>query len=493
LQVSAAQDEQDFFTLSHNFSSGFWQKEGRRVNSDYRNRRLNVIAGLTPTEKIDIMFGTILQDFVKGQPPVAEKDPPNNYFGTGFGPTGGERLWRWPIFRTERYFVNANADLTDTTHVQLVAYLDKHKDLVESFTRIVDRKAHDKLPADSGYNQYTSGIRGRVDHQFNQAHKLSLSVGYRVLSHRDQNNDVIMTEHIKEHYWDLGAEYSYKPIDRLTAVLGLSYSERTPDIADKKLRGIGPMLSLPKSETQSEDIFDWQLGLFYDLFDDHQVFLTYAKKSRFPSMWERFNRSNRNDLLSFDLKPEEADHFELGYRGTVGGWLKFTTSAFYTDVKDKITMISVDYNTFRYAKNLDKVETYGVEAGVEMNINQNITLGGSLSFLDWKVQTKVRDQSLLMNAPKTQGSFYAVVSPMEKLTFTAQANARSSFYTETDPDEKHDKAPGFLTADLKATYDINDYLTAELGARNIFDKDYYYTYYMPQAGRTFFLGLTANY
>ncbi|MDR1608058.1 MAG: TonB-dependent receptor [Deltaproteobacteria bacterium] len=500
LQVSAVQDEQDFFRLSKNFSPGYFEKGGRRVNSDYRNRRLNAILGFTPTEKIDIMFGTILQDFVKGQPITAQAEIDPNYtnLGNGFGQYGGTRLWRWPEYETKRYFVNANMDVGEKTHIQLVAYLDKHKDMIESYTRLIGKKPAAPQNGDSGYDQYTSGIRGRFDHQINPSHKISWSVGYRKLSHKEiRDSDGVMSEHIQEHYWDLGGEYSYKPIEALTAVLGLSYSRRTPDIVDKMRTNSNVMIPLRDQDMDSNDLFDYQLGLFYDLPNTHQIYLTYARKSRFPSMWERFQRDRYSatfdDAMSFDLKPEKADHFEVGYRGVVGGWLKFSTSAFYTTTKDKITMVSVDFNSSRFGKNIDKATVYGLEAGVELILNKYVTTGASLTVMDWKTDTSARSDSLLTDIPKTQGSIYAVVSPMNNLSITAQANMRSDFYISSDPDNANCKAPGFFTADLKATYDINEYLTVELGAKNIFDKNYYLAYYYPLPGRSFFLGLTGNY
>jgi iron complex outermembrane receptor protein len=499
LQVSAAQDEQDFFSLSKNFTPGYFEKGGRRVNSDYRNRRLNGIVGFTPTENSDIMFGTILQDFVKGQPVTAEIDPEYKTLGSGFG-KNGTRLWRWPEYETKRYFVNANVDVGEKTHIQLVAYLDKHKDMIETYTRLYGKEPAVPQDGDKGYDQYTAGIRGRFDHQINPNHKISSSVGYRKLSHKElRDSDGVMTEHIQEHYWDLGGEYSYKPIEALTAVLGLSYSRRTPDIVDKMRNNVNVMVPLRGQDKQSNDLFDYQLGFFYDLPNTHQIYLTYAKKSRFPSMWERFQRldvdvaPNYDESASLGLKPEKADHFEVGYRGVMAGWLKFSTSAFYTTTKDKITMISVDFNESRYAKNIDKATVYGFEAGLEVILNKYITTGASLTFMDWKTDTKARNESLLTHIPKTQGSIYAVVSPMNNLSITAQANMRSDFFISSDPDDANNKAPGFLTADLKATYDINEYLTVELGARNIFDKNYYLAYYYPQPGRSFFLGLTGNY
>ncbi|MDR0550194.1 MAG: TonB-dependent receptor, partial [Deltaproteobacteria bacterium] len=501
-QVSAVQDQQDFFTLSKSFRPGYFENGGRRGNSDFRNRRLNVIAGLTPSDKVDITFGTVLQDFVKGQPVSAEADPNFTFLGTGFGAAGGTRLWRWPIYRTQRYYANIDAEVAEKTRVQFLAYYDKHIDMVESYAALIKEKpANHLILSDSGYEQYVAGLRGRFTRELTPNHKISWSIGFRELSHKEisKNRTTLrhyVSERIKEKYWDLGGEYSYKPTANLTAVLGLSYSRRTPRVVDKFSSNLNSMVPIENSAMERNDLFDWQLGLFYDLYSDQQIFFTYARKSRFPAMWERFQRANTpsyNQALSIDLKPEKADHFEIGYRGSYDGWLKFATSAFYSTINDKITMVSVNFNTFRYAINVDKAVTYGLELGLEAIVNKYLTIGGSVSFMDWETETQERRDKLLTYAPKVQGSLFTVFSPMENLSFTAEANARSAFYCSTDLDDARNKAPGFLTADLKLSYDYNEHLTFELGARNIFDKNYYYAYYTPRPGRTFFLGLTGNY
>ncbi|MDR1049738.1 MAG: TonB-dependent receptor [Deltaproteobacteria bacterium] len=485
-QVSAVQDQQDFFRLSHSFKPGRFETGGRRANSDFRNRRLNVIAGLTPTEDIDIMFGTVQQAFVRGQPIDASPNAPN------IGSSGSStRLWRWSEYKTQRYFVNANANIGPKTHVQLLSYLDKHIDMPESFQRLIGKKPAGDINHDQRYDQYAAGLKGRVDYEINPANKVSLSLGYRELSHKRDYDDGPVNMHMKEHYLDVGGEYTLKPMDQLTLIFGLSYSQLYPDIVEEGT----PMVPL---QAENQNIFDWQVGFFYDLPNTHQLFLTYARKSLFPTMRERFTRTTQGPpvLTGLNLKPEQADHFEIGYRGAVSNFIKFTASAFYSNTADKIVSSDIrvpNTNNSYYFVNMDKVSTWGVETGVDMTFNKFVSAGGTLSFLDWSTKTSSPNESLLTGVPKVQGSLYTVITPMEKLSITAQANLRSSFYISANPAAANNEAPGFITADLKVGYDINDYLSAEIGARNILDKNYYYGYYYPRAGRSFFVGLTGKY
>jgi iron complex outermembrane receptor protein len=133
-----------------------------------------------------------------------------------------------------------------------------------------------------------------------------------------------------------------------------------------------------------------------------------------------------------------------------------------------------------------------LELGTEALINDYLSLGGTFSYMHWKTKTDTADTNLT-DAPKWQGGLYAVIKPISELSIIPQIDYTSSFYYDADPTEDHNKAPGFVTADLKATYDINEHFTVEVGAKNIFDKNVYYGWYYPQPGRSYFIGVTATY
>lgn len=488
VQSQVMHDEQDFFTLSKDFEAGTYENGGRRGNSDYQNRRVNIIAGITPTDNIDIMFGFVRQEFEKGQPLNAAANQPV------LGSSGSRtRAWRWPTYETDRYYMNADIALSDKADIKFVAYYDKHIDASDdyadpNFNNVASYSRHQE------YDQYTAGGQIIFSYAFNDANKLAASAGYRRLSHKEHRYpstygvDWSFWEHDVEDYYDLGAEYTLKPIDPLTLVFGASYTRLEPVTAKLRSAAGSPMVSLRDKDDIRQDLFNYQLGVFYDLTKDHELFFTFAKKARPATMRERYMRVS-GAPANPDIDPEHVYHFELGYRGLVDNWLKLNASTYFSHYTDKIQGLR-DAGNNTYYDNVDKADVYGLELGAEALLTSFLSVGATASFMDWETDTDIRAQENLTDAPKAVGTIYAVIAPLDGLAIIPEVYMTSAFYNSANPDANNNESPGFATFNLKATYDVNQNLMFEAGVKNLLDKNYYYNYGFPHAGRSYFAGVT---
>ncbi len=504
LKTSVVQDEQDFYTLSSDFPKGKYQDSGHRGNSDYKNRYLNLVTGFVPSDTTDLMFGLVRQYMRKGQPYRAGANPPS------FGASGAAtRLFKWPEYDTERYYMNANFTPTSEVNLKILAYYDKHTDDSVNYTdctfSVIDANHGDMFGL---YDQFTAGLQSKFDYTFNEANKLAASVSYRELSHKGYTSKYsinvqpnLLINAMKENYWDLGAEYTFKLIDPLTLVAGLNYTMLKPkSIKSYTVNNVNPS-GLKKNTTGANDnLLTYQLGAFFNLTEGHQLFATFAHKARFATMRERFD-SPANTGLS----PEEAMNYEIGYRGVMNEWLRINTSLFYVDTKDMITgtgQRSPDISFF----NMDEIKIYGFELATEAAFNEYFSAGTTLSFLQWANTVRDPLASNLTFTPKTQGSIYAKISPLKNLSIIPQVDYVGPFYNDANDTLRNldgktsrkalgtNKTSGFITADSKVVYDFNEYFSFEVGAKNIFDKNIYYDYDdFPRAGRNYFVGLTGTY
>lgn len=488
LQAQVIHDEQDFFTLSDSFNAGRDERGDRRENSDYKNRRLNLVGGFTPTDDVDIMFGIVKQQFEKGQPPDASR-------------SGTNRFWRWPEYDTDRYYMNADLRVNPQAKFQVVAYYDEHTDKSVDYTDAT-YSAIAANSRDQTYEQYTAGGQVKFEYEFNSANILGTSVGYRRLSHKDKRYRTTtgnattgsrsnwgLNEEDVEDYYDVGAEYTFQPISPLTLVFGASYTRLEPVTADTYQQG--SLVGLKDKSDIRQDMFNYQVGAFYDVTTDHQMFFTFAKKSRPATMRERYWRTG-DAPANPDIDPEEALHFELGYRGMANKWLKLNASAYYSMYDDKIASTR-DANNNTIFDNIDKADIYGLELGAEAFINSWVSVGATASFMDWDTDANTRTMENLTDAPKVVGNIYAEVMPTERLSIVPEVYMTSDFYNSANPDAANKKSAGFAVFNLKAAYDISKNITVEAGVKNLLDQDYYYNYYFPEAGRTYFVGLSADF
>lgn len=485
-KISAVENRRDFYRLSGDFGGGRYQDKGRRVNSDYRNRSVNAIVGITPTRDIDVMFGYTAQRYERGQPINASPDAPD------IGNKGNQtRAWRWPIYDTDRLYMNASWNINEKAKAQFIAYYDKHKDKTYGY-QDADYSIRD-LSGDTLYDQYTAGAQIKLDYAFNSQNKLATSLGYRNLSHKGYNwtddNAKYLTDNIKENYWDAGAEYTLKVSDPLTLVMGGSYTWVDPDRANTY--EFGESASRMNVSGLSEDLFTWQIGAFYDIRKNDQVYATVARKSRIGTMRERFMgfRNNAAMPTSGDLKPEKALHYELGYRGKPVDKLKLNASMFYSDYSNLIISTS-DKNKNTYFTNADKAGIFGIEMAAEYLFSPGLSAGMTYSYMDW--DTRGSSADYITFTPKHSGSAYLVFSPMEHVSIIPELYVTDHFYSSSSTGDDV-LSPGFATFNLKAIYEPRDNYSFEVGVQNLFDKNYYYTYGYPQAGMTLFAGMTVKY
>jgi len=514
LKATVMQNERDFFTLPSSYTPGtsvnINENGGRRENSDYKNRAVNLLAGWTPTEDVDIMFGFVRQLMEKGVPPNAA--PGTRINGTGdfpqpSGVSNYNQYWRFPEYETTRYYLNANVNLTEQAHLKAVVYNDEHNDTSFRYRRNNNQPMNVLYTVrDSGgsiWDQYTRGGQLTFDYTFNEANKLAVSAGYRRLSHKGYNETAVsgpflLDDHIVEDHWDFGAEYTLKPVDPLTLVFGASSAQLNPKTTKRGITATPGGYDYEGRE-DSKNLFNYQVGAFYDLTENHEVFATFAKKSRIGSMYERFYFRSVDDDPNGDrpaLKPEHAFHYELGYRGLIDNWLKINSSLFYTEVKDMIFRPG----TGQAYMNTQKTKFHGFELGAEALFNQYLSAGLVFNYLEWdntvpNVTGDPRDaRDNITNLPKYTSTAYAVIAPLEGLSIIPQVNMSSGFYWSSNPNvTSYKESPGYATADLKVVYDLNEHFTFELGAKNIFDKEYALSAYYPEQGRNFFLGLTGRY
>jgi iron complex outermembrane receptor protein len=202
-----------------------------------------------------------------------------------------------------------------------------------------------------------------------------------------------------------------------------------------------------------------------------------------PTLRERYTTT---DLPNPNLDPEHALHYELGYRGVFQDWLKINTSLYFSDISDMISQVGSRQQRNRQFVNIDEVQTFGWELGAEAAYNKYISGGLTYSWMQWRT---INNTAKLQNLPENMGTLYLVGTPFEGFTITPQLNMSGAFYDSSD----NHKQSAFVTADLKIGYKVTENLSFEAGARNIFDKNYAYSYCYPEPGRNFFAGVTVKF
>lgn len=118
------------------------------------------------------------------------------------------------------------------------------------------------------------------------------------------------------------------------------------------------------------------VDMAFRLNNSAQIYATYNKSLRLPTFTDLYY-SGPMDRSNPDLKPEEANHFETGFKYSSKG-IMGNVSAFYRHGINIIDRIEQPDKIYQ-AKNLTNLNTYGLEISATFNLTE---ISGSETFLE---------------------------------------------------------------------------------------------------------------
>lgn len=197
---------------------------------------------------------------------------------------------------------------------------------------------------------------------------------------------------------------------------------------------------------------------------------------------KRFGRNEPNPYL----KPEVANHYEVGYQRSFGEALRLETALFYSRVKDAIGEHNIIVSGKKLAQNInvDKAEYKGFELGATYFAGQNLELGGNYTYMSAKYKSGA--DSRVYDIPKHKAFAYVDYKIIPKFSVYVAQYMISSRYSNSD---EVTKIAGFSTTNVKFIYKPTENLSIEAGVSNLFDKNYEYREGYPEEGRVFFSNL----
>lgn len=169
---------------------------------------------------------------------------------------------------------------------------------------------------------------------------LKSAITYRQDNHIGLSEDSLGLEediNVTENKLSFGVEYNYKPVEKVTLSAALGFDSLIPSNFYSKNNSFNNQLGLLSYNVEviNRFLFAGQLGIFYEFIDDNNLYLTYARRNQFPTMSDRYSTQLGENLPNPNLKPEVADHVELGYKGSLFDMLYIDTALYYSSVSDK--------------------------------------------------------------------------------------------------------------------------------------------------------------
>ena len=462
LQAGVSYIDSDGFPLSSDFRPTATEDGGMRNNAYRKDHKLSFKVGLTPDGARagdEYALSYYKQHGEKGQPPSTN-------------PVGA-RYWQWPYWNKESVYFVSQTRLGEVERLKLRLYHDSYDNEITSYTNgsYTTLKTSGQGSVSGGrsiYNDSTNGGAVELESFRLAAHSLRFVASYKADEHQELDAKGVRTTWYKDALWTLGAEDSIALSGATELSLGVSRNELRPDT----VYSAGNAYTLPGNQAAT----DLQAGVFHTMSPEAKVYATVARKSRLPTLKDRYSQRLGTYIENPSLRAEEALNYEVGYQARVRG-LALDAALFYSDVKDKIQSVANVAGVRAQMQNAGRAHISGVELGARGSAGAWLDFGGNYTYTDMK---NVSDRAIrLTDVPRHKLTAHAVLHAARQFDVVAIAETNSGRWVSNTLE-----LGGFTTVNLKAVYRPMPSLSLEAGVSNLADRNYALADGFPSAGRT---------
>ncbi|MDD5242072.1 MAG: TonB-dependent receptor [Sulfuricella sp.] len=459
--------ESDYFRMSSDFVPNAFEDGGHRNNSYSKDQKASFKLGLTPNATDEYAFSYIKQEGDKGQPTST---------------ISNAQFWQWPYWNKESLYLTTRTALGAKETLKVKLYHDTFDNATNMYKDATFTALTTGGTGPSIYNDKTDGGSVELESTRIKDNTLRVFAFYKKdVHHKDDSSGAPRKfDDMQDTLISYALENNYQIRPDLLISLGASHHELKSDQIYKS--DAVPALTLPGKKTAN----DFQAGLFYDLSSIARLYTTVSKKTRLPSLSDRYNTAFGKYVENPNLQPEESVNYEIGYQGTLWKNTKAEAAIFRSDVTDKIQTWYPNPNLSCTAgtnvcqiRNVGEVRYDGIELGLRSQLTTQLELGGNYTYLDPKnvsnPTTKVTD------VPKRKLAVHALYHPNDATDLVAFVENNSTRWASDTVE-----LGGYTTLNLKAAYRPMKAVTLEAGVNNATDQNYALANGFPQPGRMWF-------
>jgi iron complex outermembrane receptor protein len=497
----------DYYPVSGNFTLNEQQPSYERTNSDQRDILYSGRVGWTPRGQDQYVFTYTKQKADYGSPPYSGIDLVNN----------NVQYRRWDFWNRDSYYLNTNTGLGESSSVRFRAFYDKYPNATSTYTD----NTYSTLSGYLEYDDYSAGFSGEFSTRRLPRHALSASFFFKDDTHKEQGFSLNKKGQATVDPWrtdrdqlvSLGVQDAITISSRVHATVGFSADHLNGIKAQDVNSNTNPSSIVP-FECESSlaggsissclaHVWDYNplASISYSVAKSGTLYFTFARKSHFPTLKDRYSYKNDKAIPNPTLQPEHANNWELGYSHVFP--FKSTIvqlDLFRSDVYDAIqnATIAAEFpdqcpalstNTCQQSINIGKETHQGVEFTVRSSPVTRLMINANYTYLNRR----------FFDAPGVIGVFptgtpkhkvVAIANLRLPLEIMLVATARYESGTiDTNNSGQVVPASRFATADLGGIIPLWKQLDLQGGVKNIFDRFYYYREGYPEAGRNWYLNM----
>lgn len=229
-----------------------------------------------------------------------------------------------------------------------------------------------------------------------------------------------------------------------------------------------------KGDTLNYKATTYNFGLRYNIADSFQPFVSYSQGSDISDIGRLLRTATVTDIAQIETEASIIDNYEIGVTSQFSS-LRLEISA-YRSTSELGTTNKYNPITGVYVPIRAPQEIYGYEALVMYNINPDMDLTGTYSWVEGKdTENDIYLGAKQISAPKGTVNFNW--RPIEKanVSFTYLYVGNRKQFAPVDGKYQGDKGPidSYQVVNVSGRYSFNNDWTAIFGIENLFNQDYY--------------------
>ena len=398
-----------------------------------------------------------------------------NYDDWGIDFSGKQKVLSWLTLRGKLFY----HDHTD----DYVSYADV--DLDEEIAR-------------STYEDSYYGGSALADIELLDWHAGHFAVHYKKDIHEDRAGAHLPFNKFESYTGSVATEHEFFADWGLTAVVGASYDWFEVTEAEETLFDDNDLFAGQSDldEADPEGEFNPMAGLSWELPDTTRLYGSVAKKTRFPTLGQLYSGRSGNP----DLESEQSINYTLGVQRSFAELFHVRVEGFHHDISDWISRdyYEDEFTGERVYTNVEDVDMYGFELGLELTPMQNMSVKLDYTYNDAQNESAKAVTDKVAGVPENK--FVLSLSALIP-TIDVQLDLQGIYV-----DEIYEDLPTTDSADVELTdinghfimkgrisKEIGEHFAAYIECENLFDKDYASEIGFPSPGRNAVIGIKASF
>lgn len=470
VQAVASLNDRNHFRIPGSYGPlGSGEDGGRRDNSGGRDLNSSLRLGWEGDDGASWQLSYARLDGEKQTPPYA-----------GTAPGVQRRFWRWPKYDTQNLYLIGTLPVHDRVVLRGRAFYGTFNNLLLSFDDASYTTQDLPFAFTSEYDDYTWGGSSELEWTSSDRAVTRAVAHYKRDVHRETDDIGEPVERLEDANWSLAVEHEQLFGDRLTGVIGLGWSGLDARRADEKLPG-GQIGSFPLDDASAVNA---RAGLAWQLDDSWVLGINVARKTRFPTIKDRYSFRLGRAIPNASLGEERADHLEFSLRGE---WLgsDVTLSVFGGWVDDAIEAVTVAPDLCpsppcSQNQNIGRQRNRGFDLAIgrDLPVIGGVELG--YAFLD---RDNLSSPEILpVDVPRQELRLTTRTELSERVALRTGVRLESGRNTETNGARD---TSGFGLISVGLDIGLTPTLRLLLAGENLANRDWQLQEGFPEAGRTY--------